>query len=368
MGIFRTHLTNNPNNPITLMKKRLFIFVVLLASILGALPLYAQESCYAEYLREHNMSVLTAEDADDSYDELKKAVLAWQLYGSEASLPLRPKEEPAAPKQQDTTCVIVHLALVDSTWYMWMSVDPLADKYPNVTPYLYCNGNPVMLIDLSGEEPTDEEAAWMAEYAYGDDAQKAAILKSKLNNAGWSLSEFGTTIKQIDSNNGFQSALFERTQNGITEYAYAFAGTNPMSVQDVLADVGQLWGLSSQYSMAIDNAKTLAHELGSSELTFVGHSLGGGEATAASLATGKLAITFNPASVSFHTIVREGLFSPYPNVRNNVVIGDPLTLAQILGNHILMRSFNTRLLVLPGSTKFVIPKSINTHSLQNFIK
>ena len=132
------------------MKKHLLISVVLLASLFGSLPLYAQESCYAQYLREHNMSVLTTEDADDSYDELKKAVLAWQLYGSEVSLPLRPKEEPAAPKQQDTTCVIVHLALVDSTWYMWLSVDPLADKYPNVTPYLYCNGNPIMLIDPDG--------------------------------------------------------------------------------------------------------------------------------------------------------------------------------------------------------------------------
>ena len=70
------------------MKKSLFIFIGLLASILGALPLCAQESCYAQYLREHNMRVLTAEDADDSYDELKKAVLAWQLYGTEASLPI----------------------------------------------------------------------------------------------------------------------------------------------------------------------------------------------------------------------------------------------------------------------------------------
>ena len=126
------------------MKNRIGIFFILLAAILGALPLCAQESCYAQYLREHNMRVLTAEDADDSYDELKKAVLAWQLYGSEASLPFAPKEEPAAPQQQDTTCVIVHLALVDSTWYMWMSVDPLSDKYPGNTPYMYCLGNPII--------------------------------------------------------------------------------------------------------------------------------------------------------------------------------------------------------------------------------
>ena len=33
---------------------------------------------------------------------------------------------------------------------IWNSVDPLADKYPNVTPYLYCNGNPIMLVDPDG--------------------------------------------------------------------------------------------------------------------------------------------------------------------------------------------------------------------------
>ena len=34
----------------------------------------------------------------------------------------------------------------------WNSVDPLADKHPNVTPYLYCNGNPVMLVDPDGRD------------------------------------------------------------------------------------------------------------------------------------------------------------------------------------------------------------------------
>ena len=33
---------------------------------------------------------------------------------------------------------------------IWNSVDPLADKYPNVTPYLYCNGNPIMMVDPNG--------------------------------------------------------------------------------------------------------------------------------------------------------------------------------------------------------------------------
>ena len=34
----------------------------------------------------------------------------------------------------------------------WNSVDPLADKYPSNTPYLYCNGNPIMLVDPDGRK------------------------------------------------------------------------------------------------------------------------------------------------------------------------------------------------------------------------
>ncbi len=30
---------------------------------------------------------------------------------------------------------------------MWLSVDPMADKYPGIGPYAYCASNPVKLVD-----------------------------------------------------------------------------------------------------------------------------------------------------------------------------------------------------------------------------
>ena len=33
------------------------------------------------------------------------------------------------------------------------SVDPLAENYYNVSPYVYCAGNPVMFVDPDGENP-----------------------------------------------------------------------------------------------------------------------------------------------------------------------------------------------------------------------
>ena len=34
----------------------------------------------------------------------------------------------------------------------WLSVDPLADKYPSLSPYAYCHCNPVKLIDPDGKK------------------------------------------------------------------------------------------------------------------------------------------------------------------------------------------------------------------------
>ena len=34
----------------------------------------------------------------------------------------------------------------------WLSVDPMADKYPGLSPYAYCAWNPIKLVDPDGEE------------------------------------------------------------------------------------------------------------------------------------------------------------------------------------------------------------------------
>ena len=43
----------------------------------------------------------------------------------------------------------------NSALSIWLSVDPMLDKYPNLSPYTYCAGNPVKLVDLDGRAPWD---------------------------------------------------------------------------------------------------------------------------------------------------------------------------------------------------------------------
>ena len=39
----------------------------------------------------------------------------------------------------------------------WLSVDPMADKYPSTSPYAYCAWNPVKLVDPDGREWESQE-------------------------------------------------------------------------------------------------------------------------------------------------------------------------------------------------------------------
>jgi RHS repeat-associated protein len=40
----------------------------------------------------------------------------------------------------------------DSDLSSWLSVDPMSDKYPSLSPYAYCAGNPVILVDVDGRD------------------------------------------------------------------------------------------------------------------------------------------------------------------------------------------------------------------------
>ena len=40
----------------------------------------------------------------------------------------------------------------DSGLSIWLSVDPMSDKYPSMSPYNYCANNPVILVDPDGRD------------------------------------------------------------------------------------------------------------------------------------------------------------------------------------------------------------------------
>ena len=182
---------------------------------------------------------------------------------------------------------------------IWYGVDPLAEKYPNVGGYCYTFSNPMRFIDSYGLEPTEEEAARMSDYVY----QKEKVTLT----GGWHVSKLNIKgVHYQDKKSGFKSLLFERKNpNGKgLEYVYATAGTDFTELNDWKNNFQQITGMSEQYKQSMNNAIIIKAILkkSKSELTFVGHSLGGGLAAANAYTTGDHAMTFNAAWVSPLTV------------------------------------------------------------------
>lgn len=118
--------------------------------------------------------------------------------------------------------------------------------------------------------------------------------------------EEGTEGNVIDwwggEDHGLDCVLFHHKENG--DMVLAFRGTEPLSVEDWVGNIKQAFGKAQQYKKAVNLAKSLQKKANDNnrQLFLTGHSLGGGLATAAALATGCEAIVFDSAGVSDDTI------------------------------------------------------------------
>lgn len=158
-----------------------------------------------------------------------------------------------------------------------------------------------MLIDPDGCKPDSLCAALMSSLVYNSNSSYTDELAKR----GWA------ECHSYSSNTGFKSKMFckevgkDKKGNVKYEYCLAFAGTDTNNgvkefLKDGITDLLNAVGvLTPQYVEAVGAALGASSGMAkNSELTFVGHSLGGGLATLASKSTGKDAIIFNPASIT----------------------------------------------------------------------
>jgi len=111
--------------------------------------------------------------------------------------------------------------LYHSTASVWLSVDPLSDKYPSASPYVYCAGNPVRLVDPDGRT------------FYEVDGEKKHINDGRDNITVHNVSQrqFNRLERRFSNNEKRYNRLAERImdRNGYSEYSSVknnFTGTN----------------------------------------------------------------------------------------------------------------------------------------------
>jgi RHS repeat-associated protein len=120
--------------------------------------------------------------------------------------------------------------------------------------------------------------------------------------------------------NGFRAAHYSNSDTN--KHVISFAGTTPTSAADWAANLLQGIGMwNDQYESAIAIAQSARKMHGAGNVHIVGHSLGGGLASASSLVTGTPATVFNPAGPHPYTIAYH---NPDAAARYNTYGGDHL--------------------------------------------
>ncbi len=178
----------------------------------------------------------------------------------------------------------------------------------------------IMPIHGSAAKPSPLEAAVMSKAVYGDE------IKDPKDFGNWTVSKPVAGVLYNDPESGFKSQLYEKMgTNGKMEYCYVTAGTEA-EIADYAADVLQTQGISLQYYQSVENAKVLKVLFGD-QLSFAGHSLGGGLAEANARSTGESATTFNAAGLSYQTAIILGI-GFVSDTHSYIMNNDPLNIVQ----------------------------------------
>ena len=209
----------------------------------------------------------------------------------------------------------------------------------NISDYAVLRNNPLSVVDPFGDKPTPKQAAQMSNDVYNTayckykKGEKAGVI-----DGGWKLSNETFNIKLTDNKSGFNSAVYERvvgknknTGKDILEYTYVTQGSDiDNGGIDLIENKKQAMGeYSQQYNISTNNAAKLTNKLDVNHLSFAGHSLGGGLASANALKTGYSGITFNAAGISNYSRTKYGL-NKSANIQAYVVEGEIVHTSQKL--------------------------------------
>ena len=133
---------------------------------------------------------------------------------------------------------------------IWLSVDPMADKYPSMSPYVYCANNPVKLVDPNGEEIGDYydlNGKWLGRDRKNDNLAYTATSVVK-DEAGYVISAQNKSLLPISNSELLDRATWVCGESG---------GSNEM-ITDRVQNIGDASktldaSVAEYYAAAINN-------------------------------------------------------------------------------------------------------------------
>jgi RHS repeat-associated protein len=163
----------------------------------------------------------------------------------------------------------------DADISIWLSVDPMADKYPSMSAYMYCAGNPVKLIDPDGRDIviwyTDSDNSTKSFSFNGKNASEAPkneFVQSVLNAYEYNAKNGGgKRMKAAAADSKLKLNVYKKEKNeaGVGGNGYAI-NWNP--VAGLLTEQGDILSPATMLEHEID------HELHRYEVGVLAHNSG----------------------------------------------------------------------------------------------
>ena len=158
---------------------------------------------------------------------------------------------------------------LDPTGAMWLSVDPMWETYAGMSPYNYCAGNPVKLVDPDGRKVTDEFDSWLkSEERIAADKLKDPSLSDKERREFEAVSIEATKLRESKQlyDIQFKDLTNEKRKNNMQYNAYTIYDTEKDKVVIVMNNTnerdnrGNLTNLDTRKPMTKAGIDDFAHE------------------------------------------------------------------------------------------------------------
>ena len=129
-----------------------------------------------------------------------------------------------------------------ATLAVWLSVVPMSDKYPSISPYAYCAWNPLKLVDPDGEDfdPVMQEYASRVKKYCNRQISELEKIETLSDRQSEQLNGYRNTISEIDKLENDHSTLYrfgKHTNNestkdilGFTTYGGVNEGKNVINI------------------------------------------------------------------------------------------------------------------------------------------
>ncbi len=147
---------------------------------------------------------------------------------------------------------------------IWLSVDPMSDKYPSLSPYAYCADNPIKLVDPNGEDIVILSSDGQNLYKYVDGKLFNAKTKEEYQGGDSFVDNAKSNLDKLSESKTGRTIIKDLQEAGYTATIFKNDAKSMFNTQEDGSSIG--WkqsgdDVSTTGGLLANGTISLAHEL-----------------------------------------------------------------------------------------------------------